>query len=99
MFFILIKQSITINVKHYQSKCECFTNLFGELVKSETNRKSDIFLFHFYKNIKQIQSDCLLFISNGLYKKNVLSKCFCFYKEKNIHQSKSECLINWFGEL
>jgi len=62
----------------------------------ETNLKIDILLLlHFYKNIKEIQSDCLLLIYNGLYTTNVSSKCFYHYKTINERhtRSKSECFI------
>jgi len=45
----------------FKVKSECFSNLFRELNKLETNPRIDNFLLlHFYKNIKEIQSDHLL---------------------------------------
>jgi len=43
-------------------------NSFGVCKSWKQIAKVTFSLFHSYKNIKQIQSDRLLFISNGLYR-------------------------------
>jgi len=64
-----------------QSKSECFINLFGDLKKLETNPRSDIFLLHLFKNIKEIQSDCFVLVWHVVYKTNVSSRCFVFTRQ------------------
>jgi len=39
------------------------------------------FLLHFNKNIKEIQSDCLLFIYHGLHKTKYIIQLFLFIRQ------------------